>query len=273
MLRIDSVLAAVLAVGRPGLLQAAFNCFCQSYTAAVNCSADRSTFSPPLTTAVNRQLSRHSADPGHHVGRNSHLESDPAFAGELPAPKRPRCGVARNRPCPAHTIPDRLGARPGHATAHPRLVSGAPSCGEERPVNRPPGRDQGPPDHGGSTLQHRGPQPVPHHHHLLEHGSFGRSGRPSGSTPRCSSSPLSTALNRVPSRPDGETRRATLHIAPHGYGGGRPRGPAAGWRACVPVVWSADCRESRTGSSVCRCRGMRAVVRACANIRSYWSRL
>ena len=143
MLRIDSVLAAVLAVGRPGLLQAAFNCFCQSYTAAVNCSADRSTFSPPLTTAVNRQLSRHSADPGHHVGRNSHLESDPAFAGELPAPKRPRCGVARNRPCPAHSIPDRLGARPGHATAHPRLVSGAPSCGEERPVNRPPGRDQG----------------------------------------------------------------------------------------------------------------------------------
>ena len=201
MLRIDSVLAAVLAVGHPGLLRAAFNCFCQSYTAAVNCSADRSTFSPPLTTAVNRQLSRHSAGPGHHVGRNSHLESDPAFAGELPAPKRPRCGVARNRPCPAHTIPDRLGARPGHATAHPRLVSGAPSCGEERPVNRPPGRDQGPPDHGGSTLPHRGPQPVPHHHHLLEHGSFGRSGRPSGSTPRCSSSPLSTALNRVPSRP------------------------------------------------------------------------
>ena len=48
MLRMDSVLAAVPAVGRPSLPQAAFNCLCRSSAATVNCSADRCTFSSPL---------------------------------------------------------------------------------------------------------------------------------------------------------------------------------------------------------------------------------
>ena len=131
---------------------------------------------PPIVDRL--ELARHPAAGGNPGRRHGRPQPDPAQAGRLPTPQRPRRGAARNRPHRAHALHDRLGAGPGHATPCPdRSQQGRiPPRPEERLAHRPSGRNQGS-QHGRPALPHGRPQPACRHRHLLEHRPAGRSGR------------------------------------------------------------------------------------------------